>query len=332
MKIKSNIRKRFARALAALGLPGLACRAAGLAPVAGGEVAVPQHPLAPPTLSGNRITVDLMLNQPTRVTRMIMDLTRQRFIADRVFSNAGQVTGGAVVYDQATANEIYPTRDVQEIVPGTEFPLVTDERHIPKIAPVRKWGGKTYVLDEARDRNNTTYFTNQVRKIANAIVRKINARCVEVLEAAVAEHSRVVTGNDWGSVVTVGTSPTPSADTPLADFTAAWLDAETRELGVVYDTWIVNPIQLSELMIAYGDKLPGILQANGIREMYASNRVAAGTAYAVASGQVGEMRVEKPLYTVSWREEGSERTWVQSGVRPVMYVTDPFSVLKFTGL
>jgi hypothetical protein len=42
--------------------------------------------------------------------------------------------------------------------------------------------------------------------------------------------------------------------------------------------------------------------------------------------------VEKPLGTVTWREEGRERTWVQASVRPVMYVTNPYAVIKVTGL
>jgi hypothetical protein len=51
------------------------------------------HPLGPPTVSGTSITVDTMLQQPTRVTRMIMDLTLERFVADRLFSSGGGVTG-----------------------------------------------------------------------------------------------------------------------------------------------------------------------------------------------------------------------------------------------
>src|SRR3954447_12651873 len=96
------------------------------------------HPLGPPTIAGTTITVDTMLNQPTRITRMIMDLTLQRFIADRVFASAGGVTGGAVIYDEATVNELYAARDVETIRPGMEFPIITSERQVPKIAPVEK--------------------------------------------------------------------------------------------------------------------------------------------------------------------------------------------------
>lgn len=289
------------------------------------------HPLGAPTLSGNTISVDLMLNQPTRVTRMIMDLTLQRFIADRVFASAGGVSGGAVVYDQATANELYAKRDVERISPGMEFPEITGELPTPKVAEVEKWGGKIWISDEARDRNNSATFTRLMRQVGNTIVRKVNARAIAELEAAIADSGQTVTGRNWNAVVTAGTSASSAAQYPARDFALAQQMAQEDELGVVYDLWLLNPAQYAQLAIIYGDGLGMFLNSQNV-SVYTSNRIAAGTAYACASQQVGEMRIEKPLATAAWREEGRERTWSQTGVRPVMYVTDPFSVLKFTGL
>jgi hypothetical protein len=103
---------------------------------------------------------------------------------------------------------------------------------------------------------------------------------------------------------------------------------------VQYDLWLVNPAQMYQFNLIYGQRCrPGADPAAlGIREMYASNRVTAGTAYAVASQQVGELRLEEPLQTETWREPKTRRTWVQSSIKPVMYVTNPYSVRKITGL
>lgn len=292
------------------------------------------HPLAPPTISGSKITVDTMLRQPTRVTRMIMDLTLQRFIADRIFSSPGGVTGGAVVYDQATENEIYLDRDVEKVAPGAEFPVVTSERQVPKIAPVEKWGGKFFITDEARDRNDSSLFTNEVRKLANTIVRKLNTRAVEVLDAAVTEHARTQAGNDWSTVVTGGSGQSNNADWPHADFAAAQQVAEEDELGVVFNLLLVNPQEHAQLKIVYGDDLADLLASYGLT-LFSSNRITAGTGFFVAERQVGEQRVEQPLATETEREGAPtmrQRTWVQSSVRPVQYVTNPFAVLQVTGL
>lgn len=316
--------REYGDAFAALSARGL--------PVIAGGADTPVHPLGAPSVSGTNITVDLMLNQPTRVTRMIEDLTLQRFIADQVFASAGGVTGGAVVYDEAVENELYASRDVQKVEPGAEFPTIESERRVPKVVPVEKWGGKVWIPDESRDRNNAATFTNKVRQLGNTIVRKINQRAIAVLDASIAASSQTATGVDWSSVVVGGSSQSNADEFPARDFAYAAQLAEEDELGVSYDLWLLNPQEYTQLIIIYGASgLNELLSALGIR-VYVSNRVTAGTAYVVASQQVGEMRVEKALGTETWREPERERTWVQSSVRPVMYVTNPYAVIQFTGL
>lgn len=306
---------------------GKVVMAAGFNPIAA-DVASTAHPLGPPSVSGNNVTVDTMLQQPTRITRMIMDLTLQRFIADRVFTSAGSVTGGAVIYDQATLNELYSSRDVRQVSPGGEFPLVTSERQVPKVAEVEKWGGKVFITDEAKDRNNSALFTNEIRKLSNTIVRKINQRAIAELETSIAASGQKANGNDWSEIVTSGAEQSSAELWPAADFAAAWQASEEDELGVTYDLWLMNPQEYARLVVIYGAMgLRDLLSALNL-SIYVSNRVPAGKAFVVASGQVGEMRVEQALATETWRDpEGRQRTWVQSSVRPVMYVTNPYSVL-----
>ena len=296
------------------------------------SAAVP-HPLGPPVVSGTTITVDTMLNQPTRVTRMLMDLTKQRFLLDRIFASAGGVTGGAVIYEEMVENELYTNRDIEEVQPGMEFPIVTSERRVPKLAPVQKWGGKVWISDEARDRNNSAAFTNQIRQLANVVVRKLNQRAIEVLEASIAASGQTVVGRNWATYAGLTPNTTAFNAGPLRDFALAQQLAEQDELGVVYTLWIINPQEYTNLVVGAGGpaNFQALLSAMNI-SVYVSNRVTAGTAYVVAGTSTGEMRVEKPLGTETWREPGRERTWVQSSVRPVMYVTNPFAVLKFTGL
>lgn len=292
------------------------------------------HPLAAPTISGDLITIDTMLQQPTRITAFLMDLTLQRFILDRIFTSEGGVTGGAVVYDQAIENELYLDRDVERVAPGAEFPIVSSQRRAPKIAEVEKYGGKYFFTDEARDRNDQAAFRNENIKLGNTIVRKLNSQAITVLEAAIAGNSGNSTfvGNDWSAAIPNGSNPTAPALTPGADLAKANLLADQRELGIHYNILLLSPVNMNELRLFYGASLNQMLEDNGFDEAYASNRVTTGTAYAVAEGQLGEMRLEQPLTTETWREQGTQRTWVQSSVRPVMFVTNPFAVMKITGL
>lgn len=299
--------------------------------ISGGDFV--KHPLGPPQVVGFQIRVDTMLNQPTRITRMLSDITLQRFLLDRLFTNGGGVDGGAVVYDTATVNELYLDRDIERVEPGAEFPIVTSSRRAPSVAVPEKWGAKTYIEDEARDRNQTTAFTRELRKMGNTVVRKLNQRAIDILETAITANSGLsnATGHSWSTVVTGGSSQTNATGWPAADFAAAQLAADQQELGIVFDLWIVNPVQLANLSMVYGSALADVLRSFGL-SIYASNRVTAGTAYAIAQGQLGEYRVEKPLTTETWRDQGRQITWVQSDVRPLMYVFNPFAVIKFGSL
>ncbi|MDZ7933110.1 MAG: major capsid protein [Rhodococcus sp. (in: high G+C Gram-positive bacteria)] len=112
------------------------------------------HPLAGPEVDGTNYTVDLMLKEPTRITRYLSDLMLPKYFMHRIFSSGGSVSGGSVIYDQLTKNDLYSDRDVQNVEPGGEFPIVTSSRQAPRTAQVEKFGGKFEVLDEARDRND----------------------------------------------------------------------------------------------------------------------------------------------------------------------------------
>lgn len=293
------------------------------------------NPIAPPTFdtTGTLITVDFALQNPTSViTPMIIDLTLARFFVDRVFANGGGVTGGAVIYNEVAGNDLYAARDVQEVAPGEEFPVITFERRGAKIATVRKWGGKFAVTWEARDRNKTTQFTNAVRQLSNTIVRKINQWGVSILDAYVTANSRSVTGKNWSTVVTVGSSASNHTLWPTADFGKAQLVAEQEELGVDYNLWIMNPQEYATLVSIYQGALNDVLDAYGI-SVFVTNRVAAGTAYVVAEGMLGEMLIEQPLFTRTFPDpDGIEQDWIQSSVRPLIYAQNPYAVLKFTGL
>lgn len=284
-------------------------------------------PLSAPTLNGNEITIDLLLNQPLRITRVISDLAQQRFISDYFFTAGSSTSGGAVVYDQATENELYLSRDVQIVSPAGDFPLVTSERNAPKIAPVEKWGGKFFYADEAKDRNDQAAFRNQVTRLTNTIIRKHNQRAMEVVRQSIAASGQTFVGNNWAAYQPGGTTPTLPGASPWADISKGIMLADTMELGVSYDTLLVNPQQNTAL------KNARLTAADlGLTTIFPSNRVPAGRAYLVEKGTFGAISIEQPLRTVTWYEEARERTWVKSSERDVMYATNPFAVVEITGL
>lgn len=292
-----------------------------------------QYPLGAPTLSGNSITVDLMLKEPTRINQYISDIALKKYFADRIFRTGGGVTGGALLYSQLTANDLFATRGVQEVAPGAEFPEVTFDRPAPLVATVKKIGGKFRVTDEARDRNDLSSIETEGRKLGNTITKDLHQRALSTLEASVTAIGADVqmTGINWAAAAALTLTTMANSAQPAADFAKAQLKAEVFELGGTFDLWIVNPQEMSNFQITYGDRWRDVLTNNGI-DMIASNVVTAGSAYVVEERMVGEFRTEQPLNTVTWRDEATESTWTQTSIRPVFAVTNPYSILKVTGL
>ena len=189
------------------------------------------------------------------------------------------------------------------------------------------------MTDEAKPRNDAGEIQREGVKLINAITRKIDARAIATLDAEIAARAATqsMTGTNWSAVVTGGASQSNASAWPAADFAKAQLLADQQELGVTFNLWLLNPQQLAQLKLVYGSDYSAVLSSYGI-EAVASNRIPDATAYVLVGGAVGELRLEKPLTTETWREESRQITWVQSDVRPVMYVTDPYSVVKVTGL
>lgn len=290
------------------------------------------YPPGNPSVNGNQITVEQFLKTPSRVTRVINDLTRQRFIAERIFAS-GDAVGGAVIYDQVTASELYTDRDVQAIEAGSEFPIVTSGETSPKVAAVTKWGGAAVLTYEAVRRDARDILNRELTKLRNTIVRKVDTVAIAALDAAPINTD---TGTDWSD----GTNGDPILD--LAQGRSVIDDAD---LGYMADTILINPAQMVDLIGRKDvrDALPresitGNPIANGQLNgfmgytWYVTNRVAAGTAYILASTMAGSLRDELPLYSRVIDQQERERWLVQAARVTVPIVTDPKAVLKLTGL
>lgn len=291
-----------------------------------------EYPLGTPSVSGNTLSVDVMLKEPTRINAYLSDLALKGYFAERIFTNGGGVSGGALVYTQLTSNDLFPTRAAQKVAPGAEFPEVTFDRPEPKTAQVEKLGGKFRVTDEARDRNDLSAIQSEGVKLGNDIQRQLHARALAELEASITAVGSDVqmTGTSWADATALTLSTENKAALPAADLATIRKRGFVQELGVDYNLLIMNPQEYANLSIIYGDA-EAWLRAQGF-SVAVSNVVTAGSAYAIQEGGVGQVRYEQPLKTVTYRDDRTESTWVQSSVRSVFAVTNPYNVLKITGL
>ena len=175
-----------------------------------------EYPLALPTVSGQTVSVDAML-QTADQDHPLPQRSRTARVTGRTRCSpaGGSVSGGAVVYDQLVTNELFvaPGRDVMNVEPGAEFPIVTFDRPVPLVKPVEKFGGKFFVTDEARDRNDPQMLQQGTQRLANTINRRIHDNAVAELDAqitALGGSAQTATANNWGTTVTGGSARRPT--------------------------------------------------------------------------------------------------------------------------
>jgi hypothetical protein len=295
------------------------------------------YPLGPPSISGNLITVDQALANPTIITREIAQLSDQKFFASKVFTDAGGVSGGAILYElpPTTATDLFAATAIQEVEPGAEFPILTFLRGVPVLAKPRKLGGKFPITKEAKLRNNVRYMQRAMVQAANTIALTLDAIAVGILNTAISANSRTVAGQSWGTAASVTTLNASGTNQPISDLLTARQTVELELRGQTIDSAIMHPNQelsLAQTAARAGTTIDAILATAGITDWYASPRVTAGTVILYQAGQVGGWANEFPLEEETWYEPEEQTDWYQWSVSPAMFVDNPYALIELTGV
>lgn len=286
-----------------------------------------------PELNGRRLTVDVALKNPTILRSRIAALADPQLVLDKFFTAHGAaVEGGGILFSVIKASDFYTANDVEKRTPGGEYAVVDGVQPEPKLAAVEDFGGKFQILDEQVTRNDVSYVDTQTTQLSNTIVRKLNSKALEAVEAYIGAENTLV-GHNWGNVITVGPEAdlTPNALRPSADLSAAQLAANLQELGVVHDLLVLHPNQEHALNVAYGDKLADMLTSAGLTK-FVSSRVAPGVGYAIKKGEAGVVGFETPLKVEAYDDRSTRSKWIQAYAVPAFAVEKPYAVKKITGL
>jgi hypothetical protein len=296
------------------------------------------YPLGAPTVSGTTVTVDVALNQPTRILRDIARLTDQKFFASRVFSDAGGVSGGAVLYETppTTATDLYAERGFQEVAPMEEAPVLTFLRGVPAVAKPRKIMGKFPVAKEQRARNDQRLLQRAMVQASNTLALTLDAMAITLLNAVITANSRTQAGQSWATAA--GTTMTTRSGTNVAtaDILLARKVIELEQRGHNLNSILIHPNQelsLNQAAAAIGMSIDQMFASVGITNWFASPRVTAGTAILYEAGMVGGWANEFPLAQTTWIEEKTDNTtWFQWSISPAMFIDDWFGILQLTGI
>lgn len=284
-----------------------------------------------PALTDRSLTVDVALKQPSILRDRIAKLADDQILLPNFFRPFGtQLQGGGLLYSVVQASDFF-TSDVEKRAPGAEYKIVEGVDPDPKLAVVEDWGGKFQVTAEQIRRNDVNYLDQQTTQLVNTIVRKLDVRTVEELQASAIVS--VAASGSWNGLTFVGPEAnlTPSAQRPTAHFAQLQERADLEELGVVHDLLVVHPTQARQLREAYADTLEAALKSAGLRKV-SNPRIPAGIAYACQKGMVGTVGFEAPLTVDIWEDKATRSTWVQAYVVPAFAVDRPYAAKKLAGL
>lgn len=290
------------------------------------------YPLPAPTVAGNVLTVSMFLRDPTRVQRAAEDLTRLRFVSDVIFGDGPAAPSGSVIYDQITEQgQIFLDRDVEEIEPGADFPLLNGAEVGPLVAVARKYGGEVFLTDEDIRRDRRDKLGRRMMQLRNTIIRKTDAITMAALRAAPIIGQ--VASGDWSTAAT----------DIVRDLAIAKNSVSRLELGYELDTVLIHDDQELDLLSDKDirDALPRERDDSLIRtgnvgrlmglDFITTSQVAPGEVIAVQRKVVGGLSDEVPLYARVIPEPRQEREYIHGARLPIPYVTDPKAAVRITG-
>lgn len=302
---------------------------------------------------GPQITVEALMKQPKLIARALTDLTNHRFVADRVFAKgtAEQVAGGASLFQRSES--IYPNRDVEEVGVRSRYPRAAWTEAL-FTANVRKFGLEVPIADEAKRRNQMDIVARAQRKIANGMVKFVDALAMVVLQDTTAGVQTFAGSGDWS---------TPATDIIFDVARAIALIVDTNE-GYEADTLIVHPNQHLDLMTDLdlrnvfpregGSPKPAALTGKavpflGLDQVLVTPTATAGKAVVTAKGVAGTIADEAPgadegystfqpgpdfapVWAKVYREDGVDESIVRGARFPAMWLGEPTAVVTITGI
>lgn len=152
------------------------------------------YPPAPPSLSGDLLTIHRLLQSPTLIRRRLQTLADMRFVADKILTQRFRSAGGAVLYE--ISEPIFNDREIEAVAPGSEYPRDTPSHGEAATAAVSKWGQAVFLSDEAVKRNvyGGSEVDRALRKVVNTVIRKVDRIAIAAVASAVTQTQEASAG------------------------------------------------------------------------------------------------------------------------------------------
>lgn len=295
-------------------------------------------PLSPARVEDGAITVDMFVQEPTRLSNYVAQLTAANLVSQFLFTSTA-AKGGAIMYDRLVKNRSDAAQLPGVIAPGAEFPLIGTGEGVPVVDPVVKTGGKFEVTREAQKRNDPVLLQRGAQRVANTMVKDIDARAFSVISATLegVDGSLSYQSKGWkaaGNVAAAQKTAVTGEGQIIDDIEEAKLLVEETGLGYTADTLVLRPRTAKALRTALGlNNWKQTLDTLGVELLVTQSKALAdGDGLLMQRGAVGVMGVEDPISTDNEYIKATQKTVFYTWATMAFGVTDPFSVVKLTNL
>jgi hypothetical protein len=303
------------------------------------------YPPAPPTMTGDVITISRFLGNPAAVARRLRTLAENRFISDVLLAGRYPVSAGSIQYE--TGESIFTAKAPEVVNAGAEYPRSPAAPGTAAMASTSKWGQDVPVTDEHIGRYGRRAVDVAMLKIVNYLVKQVDSVCLTAIAAAVTANAAVT-----------GIWTTPASADPLLDLMKAKAAIVALDQGYDPDTVVMTDTAYAYL-VANQKIISGlqresdtnitmtgnVLTIAGLRILPTNNLPVAGNAFVLDSTMLGGIayeRIPSPEYTgdpangvESWsrRDPAANDQWIVRGRRPVVpIIQEAGAGYKITGI
>ncbi|HWE55964.1 MAG TPA: hypothetical protein VG435_10645 [Acidimicrobiales bacterium] len=143
------------------------------------------YPAAPPTLSGDLLSISRFLQSPTMLRRRLRTYVDLRFVSDQILTNRYKSSGGAVLFEMS--EPFLTARAVESVMPGQPYPESSIATGTGGLAEVTKWGQKVPLTDEEITRNvyGAQIVDRTLQKVVNSVIAQVDGVTMAAVASAV---------------------------------------------------------------------------------------------------------------------------------------------------
>lgn len=297
------------------------------------------------TQDGPRLTVNDLIKAPTVIPRRIINITQNRFIADKILRNGGSAPSGVVKYNESTplfSNT--PSEIVQEF---GQIPVSTNDFGALFVVATQKRGLGVRISREMADRNDVDAVNVQINQVSNTMIRDWDGlfMAVSLAKCASSGNTSAATAA-WDSSSATTRKDIATAKWQIA--TAVATNQSNNYLGFNADTLVLN---LADILKMEGnddtwkawiggniaDQNPMVtgdtpLRLFGLNVLPTFN-IPEGTALVCESNTLGFIADERPLQSTPLRYNDDNETWRSNTVRTsAIGIDQPLAMATITGI